>query len=73
MKTDQMLKPKVIVFDVYETLLSMSDVERKVNQVMDSTRGYIIWFELFMQYCFVNNSLDSFQDFISIGKAYFDW
>lgn len=64
-----MLKPKVIVFDVYETLLTMSDVERKVNQVMDSSRGYTIWFELFMQYCFANNSLDSFQDFISIGKA----
>jgi 2-haloacid dehalogenase len=69
MKPDQMLKPKVIVFDVYETLLTMSDVERKVNQVMDSSRGYTIWFELFMQYCFANNSLDSFQDFISIGKA----
>jgi 2-haloacid dehalogenase len=69
MKPDQTLKPKVIVFDVYETLLTMSDVERKVNQVMDSSRGYTIWFELFMQYCFANNSLDSFQDFISIGKA----
>jgi 2-haloacid dehalogenase len=64
-----MLRPKVIVFDVYETLLTMSDVNRKVNQVMDSVRGYTIWFEIFMQYCFVNNSLDSFHDFTSIGRV----
>jgi 2-haloacid dehalogenase len=69
MEPDQMLRPKVIVFDVYETLLTMSDLERKINHVTDSIRGYTIWFELFMQYCFVNNSLDSFHDFISIGKA----
>jgi len=64
-----MSRPQIVVFDVYETLLSMSDVERKVNQITDSVRGYIIWLELFMQYCFVNNSLESFHDFISIGKA----
>jgi 2-haloacid dehalogenase len=39
------------------------------KDIMDSVRGYTIWFEIFMEYCFVNNSLDSFQDFISIGKA----
>jgi 2-haloacid dehalogenase len=64
-----MLKPQVVVFDVYETMLDMSGVERKINGLTDSKRGYIIWFELFMQYCFVNNSLDTFQDFMSIGKA----
>lgn len=69
MEPNQMLKPKIIVFDVYETLLTMSDVERRVNQLMDSSRGYTIWFELLMQYCFVNNSLDNFHDFVSIGKA----
>jgi 2-haloacid dehalogenase len=69
MNPDKMLRPKIIVFDVYGTLLSMSDVERKVNQVMDSVRGYTIWFEMFMQYCFANNSLDSFHDFASIGRT----
>jgi 2-haloacid dehalogenase len=69
MESHKMLRPKVIVFDVYGTLTVMSDVERKVNQIMDSIRGYTIWFELFMQYCFVNNSLDSFHDFISIGRT----
>ena len=62
-------KPTVILFDVYETLLDMSDVERKVNNLMDSIRGYRIWFELFMQYCFVDNCTGQFNDFSSIAKA----
>jgi 2-haloacid dehalogenase len=62
-------QPEVIVLDVYETILDMSDVERMVNLLTDSKRGYTIWFELFMEYCFVNNSLNDFHDFVSIAKA----
>ena len=62
-------KPVVILLDVYETLLDMSEVERKVNNLLDSKRGYIVWFELFMQYCFVDNCTVQFNDFTSIGKA----
>jgi 2-haloacid dehalogenase len=64
-----MTKPKLILFDVYETLLDMSDIERRVNHLMDSKRGYAIWFELFMQYCFVDNCTGRFNDFMSIAKA----
>jgi 2-haloacid dehalogenase len=62
-------KPKVIVLDVYETMLDMSGMERRVNQLTDSKRGYVIWFELIMQNCFADNSLDAFHDFLSIAKA----
>src|SRR5687767_5855289 len=62
-------KPLVILFDVYETLLNMSDIERRVNHLLDSIRGYRIWFELFMQYCFVDNCTVQFNDFTSIAKA----
>lgn len=62
-------KPSVLLFDVYETLLNMGDVERRVNNLMDSIRGYRIWFELFMQYCFVDNCTGHFNDFTSIAKA----
>jgi 2-haloacid dehalogenase len=61
--------PDVIVFDVYETLIDMSRVERSINQLTDSKRGYTLWLELFMQYCFVYNSLEVFQDFLSIAGA----
>jgi 2-haloacid dehalogenase len=62
-------KPKVILFDVYETLLDMSDVERRVNSLLDSKRGYAIWFELFMEYCFVDNCTEQFNDFTTIARA----
>jgi 2-haloacid dehalogenase len=62
-------QPKAIVFDVYETLLDMKTVRRRVNSIMNSKRAYIIWFELFMQYTFVDNSTVQFHDFISIAEA----
>jgi 2-haloacid dehalogenase len=68
-ETNDIVKPSILLFDVYETLLDMSDVERRVNNLMDSIRGYRIWFELFMQYCFVDNCIAQFNDFSSIGKA----
>jgi 2-haloacid dehalogenase len=63
------VKPTVILLDVYETLLDMNEVEKKVNQLLDSKRGYTIWFELFMQYCFVDNCIVQFNDFPSIAYA----
>lgn len=63
------VKPTLILLDVYETLLDMSPIEKKVNALLDSKRGYAIWFELFMQYCFVDNCLSQFNDFTSVAKA----
>jgi len=70
-ETDKTLttKPQVIVLDVYETLLDMREMERKVNSLLDSRNGYMLWFELFMEYCFVDNCTIQFNDFVSIAKA----
>jgi 2-haloacid dehalogenase len=62
-------QPELILFDVYETLLDMSSVEKRVNSLLDSKRGYALWFEMFMQYCFVDNCTVQFNDFTSIAKA----
>lgn len=62
-------RPKLILTDVYETLLDMSEVQRRVNLLLDSKRGYNIWFELFMEYCFVDNCIKQFNDFNSIAQA----
>ena len=64
-----MTSPKVILLDVYSTLLDMTLVRRRVNDLMDNRRGYRIWFELFMQYCFVDNCTSRFNDFFSIAVA----
>lgn len=62
-------RPTVILLDVYETLLDMSEVEKRVNLLLDSKNGYTIWFEMFMQYCFVDNCIVQFNDFPSIAYA----
>jgi 2-haloacid dehalogenase len=62
-------KPKLILLDVYETVLDMSDLERKVNELLASKRGYRIWFESLMEYCFVDNCIQQFHDFGTIAKA----
>jgi 2-haloacid dehalogenase len=62
-------RPALILLDVYETMLDMSEIERRVNNLMSSKRGYLIWFEQFMQYCFVDNCTVQFNDFLSIAKA----
>jgi 2-haloacid dehalogenase len=64
-----MTRPKLVLLDVYETLLDMTNIERRVNHLMDSRRGYAIWFEVFMQYCFVDNCTGRFNDFMSIANA----
>ena len=51
--------PRNIVFDVYETLPDMNEVEKKVNNLLDSKRGY----------CFVDTCVDQFNDFSSIARA----
>ena len=63
------VRPKVILFDVYETLLNMAEVQRLVNSLLKNKQGYVIWFELFMQYCFVDNCISQFNSFESIARA----
>lgn len=61
--------PSLILFDVYDTILDMTDIARKVNSMLDSKRGYALWFELCMQYTFVDNCTVQFHDFQSIASA----
>jgi 2-haloacid dehalogenase len=62
---------KVVLLDIYETMIDMTEIEKRVNHLLDSKRGYLIWFELFMQYTFVENCTVRFNDFPSIGHATF--
>src|SRR5687768_9712707 len=69
MDTSQTAQVRVILLDVYETMLDMTDIERRVNYLLNSKRGYIIWFQLLMEYCFVENCTSGFNGFSSIAKA----
>lgn len=62
-------KPQLLLFDVYETLLEMELVERKINSFLNSKRGYTLWFELFVQSCCVDNLLNKHHSFTALARA----
>lgn len=62
-------KPKVILFDVNETLLDMTPVKKKVNSILDSKEGFRIWFGMLLQYSLVDNCTARYHDFTQIAGA----
>lgn len=66
------MKPSVIILDVNETLLDMSPLQKKVNSLLGSKRGFRIWFGMLLQYSLVDNCTDSYHDFSTIANATLD-
>ena len=62
-------KPSTIVFDVNETLLDLTDVKNKVNNTLDSKRGFKLWFTQLLQYSLVDNVTGNYHDFDAIAGA----
>ena len=60
---------KVLLFDVYETLLDMQNIKRKVNTLLDSKRAYMHWLNMLLQNSLVDNTTGDFHNFISIAQA----
>jgi 2-haloacid dehalogenase len=65
-------KPLVILFDVNETLLDMSPLKKKVNEVLGNKEGFRIWFGMLLQYSLVDNSTGSYHEFSAIADATLD-
>jgi len=65
-------KPSVILFDVNETLMDMSPLKKKVNDILDSKRGFRIWFGMLLQYSLVDNCTGQYHDFSTIADATLD-
>lgn len=65
-------KPLVILFDVNETLMDMSPLKKKVNDMLDSKRGFRIWFGMLLQYSLVDNCTGNYHDFSTIADAALD-
>ncbi len=66
------MRPTVILFDVNETLLDMSPLKKKVNSILDSKRGFRIWFGMLLQYSLVDNCTGVHHDFSTIANATLD-
>jgi 2-haloacid dehalogenase len=56
-------KPRLILLDVYETLLNVNSVRVKLNESLHNKRGYRVWIELCMQYAFVDIITGEFHRF----------
>lgn len=65
-------KPSVIIFDVNETLLDMTPLKKKINSLLDSNKGFRIWFGMLLQYSLVDNCTNDYHDFTVIANATLD-
>ena len=66
------MKPRVVLCDVIETLLDTTPLTKRVNWMLDSKRGFRIWFGMLLQYSLVENSIGRYHDFPSIAGATLD-
>ena len=69
MPTELVNKPKAILFDLYGTLLDMSDLERKLNKIFNNNKGYTLWLTVLMQYTIMDNCIGRFNEFTAVAKA----
>ena len=63
------MKPKLLIFDVNETLLDMSPLKESVNQALKDKKGFDIWFPNLLQYSLVETVTNNYYDFSEIAEA----
>jgi 2-haloacid dehalogenase len=65
-------KPKVILFDVNETLLDMTTLKNKVDTLLGSENGFKVWFGMLLHYSLVHNSINAHKNFVAVAEATLD-
>ncbi|NNF19726.1 MAG: haloacid dehalogenase type II [Flavobacteriaceae bacterium] len=63
-----MKKPKLIVFDVNETLLDLSVMESEINTAAGDQSAFDQWFSLLLQFAMAESLSDNYIDFGVVGK-----
>jgi 2-haloacid dehalogenase len=61
--------PKLLIFDVNETLLDLTPLKESINARLDSTSAFDLWFPKLLQYAMVETLTDNYRDFGDIGAA----
>lgn len=64
-----MKKPKLLLFDVNETLLDISPLRNKINENLESFSAFDSWFSKLLQFSLVESITGAYKDFGEIGKA----
>jgi len=66
-----LIKPKLIIFDVNETLLDLEPLKIKVNAILENSNAFEIWFRMLLHYSLVETTTGGYKGFGAIGKATF--
>lgn len=67
---DKPSKPKVIIFDVNETLLDLQPLKKSVGEALNGNDQLLsLWFTTMLQYSLVHTLTEDYQDFGQIGAA----
>ncbi len=64
-----MNKPKLLVFDVNETLLDLKKVKAAIQKQFDDATAFNLWFTTLLQYSMVESITNHYHSFAEIGKA----
>lgn len=63
-------KPKVLIFDINETLLNLEEVRKSVSEILQGGEEVILlWFETMLHYSLVFTVSDQYRNFDEIGAA----
>ncbi len=62
-------RPKALIFDVNETLLDISHVQKEFQGVFGEKYAFKYWFSLLLQYSLVDTVTGNYHDFKEIGDA----
>lgn len=65
-------RPKLLIFDVNETLLDLSKLQRAINQEFHAETAFKQWFTLLLQYSLVDTVTGNYHNFGQIGDAALD-
>lgn len=65
----QLRIPKVLLFDVNETLLDLAPVRRKINGILKTEQGAQAWFYSLLHHSLVVSAAGEYRDFSEIGAA----
>lgn len=60
--------PKVLIFDVNETLLDLTPIKTQVNEALQSDSAFDSWFSALLHYSLVETTTGSYKDFGEVGK-----
>lgn len=64
-----MTKPELLLFDVNETLLDLSDMKAQINEAFTHEFAFNQWFATMLHYSLVGNEADLYHPFGVVGKA----